>query len=249
MSYRGKALRMGSKGTAVRAVQKQLTGKGFPCAADGEFGPKTLAEVKDFQSRHTDTLGHPLVVDGVVGPLTWLALFGAGSVPAPKPASELGLAIVQEARHLLQAKVHEVPDGSNYGDGVTDLIDSVGLHGPMQWCQVTAWHCAWTACHLLKLGEPKKRWCAAQPSTCSTVRWAKTKGWYFSAKDVLNGNAHIEPGDFVYIYLDFGQWHGHVGIVESIGNGIVTTIEGNSDNRVRQLERRLSGLAGFVRLR
>jgi peptidoglycan hydrolase-like protein with peptidoglycan-binding domain len=62
-------LRLGAKGAAVVELQKKLAAKGFsPGAADGDFGPKTLAAVKAFQkSRH-------LVADGVVGPKTWAAL-------------------------------------------------------------------------------------------------------------------------------------------------------------------------------
>ena len=62
-------LRLGSRGTAVAALQRQL---GIP--ADGIFGPQTLAAVKAFQSRHG------LAADGVVGPQTHAALgTGAGS--------------------------------------------------------------------------------------------------------------------------------------------------------------------------
>lgn len=57
-------LRYGSAGTAVRQLQQLLTYYGYPLVDDGIFGPKTLAAVKAFQSKHG------LVADGIVGPLT-----------------------------------------------------------------------------------------------------------------------------------------------------------------------------------
>ena len=54
----------GDSGEAVRAVQR-VAG---PLAVDGNFGSKTEAAVRDFQERFG------LVVDGIVGQITWHAL-------------------------------------------------------------------------------------------------------------------------------------------------------------------------------
>lgn len=55
----------------VGAIQDKLIILGFkPGTIDGKFGPKTLAAVKAFQP------SRGLVVDGIVGPKTWNALFG-----------------------------------------------------------------------------------------------------------------------------------------------------------------------------
>ncbi|MES2155551.1 MAG: peptidoglycan-binding protein [bacterium] len=66
-------LRQGSKGQSVIELQNDLNLAGAqpPLAADGDFGPKTLKAVRDFQA------GESLVVDGIVGPLTWTALDAA----------------------------------------------------------------------------------------------------------------------------------------------------------------------------
>jgi hypothetical protein len=57
-------LRQGDRGPAVADLQRRLTEAGFPCSADGEFGPLTAEAVRAFQaSRNLD-------VDAVVGPRT-----------------------------------------------------------------------------------------------------------------------------------------------------------------------------------
>ncbi|PTL79674.1 peptidoglycan-binding protein [Vitiosangium sp. GDMCC 1.1324] len=72
-------LREGAHGSSVVTLQKKLKSAGFdPGAADGSFGPKTLAAVKAFQK------ARGLAADGVVGPKTWSAL---NSATAPKPST------------------------------------------------------------------------------------------------------------------------------------------------------------------
>lgn len=71
-------LRLGSRGSAVRAVQDQanfrnLRGEGVTLKVDGIYGPKTKAWVTAFQRAIAhDVRGFP--VDGITGPLTWQAL-------------------------------------------------------------------------------------------------------------------------------------------------------------------------------
>jgi putative peptidoglycan binding protein len=66
-------LRRGSKGDAVREVQRILNAW-YPSqpalAVDGDFGPKTEARIKYMQQRAG------LAVDGIVGPQTWRRLLG-----------------------------------------------------------------------------------------------------------------------------------------------------------------------------
>lgn len=64
-------VRQGDSGDAVSAVQRQLNHThGIATVVDGEFGPGTDASVKSFQQRRS------LVVDGIVGPITWKELVG-----------------------------------------------------------------------------------------------------------------------------------------------------------------------------
>ncbi len=71
-------VRLGSVGSAVKAVQDQLNFRnlsGLPStllAVDGVFGPKTDTKVRAFQAAMATEMS--FLVDGVVGPQTWQAL-------------------------------------------------------------------------------------------------------------------------------------------------------------------------------
>lgn len=71
---------LGSSGSAVRAVQRQLNVHGAALTVDGSFGPATQSAVKNYQS------SHHLSVDGAAGLETWSSLVStAGSPPPPPP--------------------------------------------------------------------------------------------------------------------------------------------------------------------
>lgn len=58
-------VRSGNTGEAVRAVQSQLSSRGYSLTIDGVFGSQTDSAVRSFQS------SRGISVDGVVGPVTW----------------------------------------------------------------------------------------------------------------------------------------------------------------------------------
>jgi peptidoglycan hydrolase-like protein with peptidoglycan-binding domain len=72
-------VRQGSRGDAVRGVQEEfqfrnLSGDpGTGLQIDGIFGPKTDAAVRGFQKALSRDFPE-VVVDGIVGPVTWRAL-------------------------------------------------------------------------------------------------------------------------------------------------------------------------------
>ena len=72
-------VKKGSKGNGVRLLQEILKSFGYPPydpgPVDGDFGPLTETAVKEVQGAFVDFDGNPLVVDGVVGPKTWAALW------------------------------------------------------------------------------------------------------------------------------------------------------------------------------
>jgi peptidoglycan hydrolase-like protein with peptidoglycan-binding domain len=72
-------VRKGDKGDAVRGVQEEFRFRnlsGDPdrgLQVDGDFGPRTDAAVRAFQTAvHADVPS--MAVDGIVGPMTWQAL-------------------------------------------------------------------------------------------------------------------------------------------------------------------------------
>lgn len=75
-----RTLRFGARGDDVQELQSRLNRapEAKPhLAVDNIFGSQTLAAVKSFQAAHP-----PLVVDGVVGPLTWAQIDSIPSEPA-----------------------------------------------------------------------------------------------------------------------------------------------------------------------
>jgi len=78
--YPGVVLRRGLQGPSIRQVQERLNelGANPRLATDGVFGPLTEAAVMAFQR------ANGLVPDGIVGPITWNALFSQRpTVPVP----------------------------------------------------------------------------------------------------------------------------------------------------------------------
>ncbi len=63
MAYPGKYIKVGSRGEAVKYIQKKLG-----LTVDGAFGPATDKAVKALQKKHG------LTADGIVGPKTWSKL-------------------------------------------------------------------------------------------------------------------------------------------------------------------------------
>ena len=71
-------LRRGSKGTEVTRLQAALNAQGYDCGeADGIFGVKTEAAVRNFQRDHS------LTVDGIAGRDTQAALYATDSETQP----------------------------------------------------------------------------------------------------------------------------------------------------------------------
>lgn len=99
-----------------------------------------------------------------------------------------------------------------------------GFGSRVEWCACFVSWCA-GQCGLLENGViPKFASCGAG------VNWFQSRGQW------LDGSATPEPGMVIFF-----KWYGsdsliadHVGIVERVENGRVYTIEGNSDNMVRQ---------------
>ncbi len=101
-------LALGSSGSAVTQLQKDLTGLGFYTnSVDGWFGPKTHAAVLDFQKSQR------LKEDGLVGPITKAALNAAlkGLVPSSQVSAT---ATVPTAASISSYNSNEKPIVDSY---------------------------------------------------------------------------------------------------------------------------------------
>ncbi len=216
-------LKNGSRGPAVADLQHKLAAHGFnPGSADGVFGPRTQAAVKDFQR------AHGLAADGIVGPKTWAALNGTPQPRPPTPGGPTGpvtpptggggnfaKSVVGIAQGELAKGIAETPPGSNR----------------------QPYSKFW--------GRPPEPWCADFVSY--VCRQAGNKDINFASVDMLlnhlkkTGQFHKtnpQAGDIIIF-----DWNrndndpsNHTGIVESVyqkdGKTYVNTIEGNSGDRV-----------------
>lgn len=84
---------------SVRAFQRALTGKGYPCTADGWFGDKTRAACKAYQIH---ILGNVSGANGIPGPFTFhtLGLTDAGNTPPPLTPGEIDPHAVTFTRYV-----------------------------------------------------------------------------------------------------------------------------------------------------
>jgi peptidoglycan hydrolase-like protein with peptidoglycan-binding domain len=71
-------VQIGSRGDAVRVMQRELIARGYGPGrdgADGYFGPDTLRALRNYQADRSAgqfwAFSYPLVVDGICGPETW----------------------------------------------------------------------------------------------------------------------------------------------------------------------------------
>ncbi|WP_317987897.1 peptidoglycan-binding domain-containing protein [Hyalangium gracile] len=135
-------LKLGSSGAAVKTLQQALASAGFsPGAADGQFGPKTAAAVKAFQS------AKGLAADGVVGPKTWAALTAGGSggaTPTLKQGSK-GAAVTNLQNLLSRHGFNPGPADGQFGPKTTAAVKAFqsakgltadGVVGPKTWARL-----------------------------------------------------------------------------------------------------------------
>ena len=211
--------------TIVMAVQKQLNAKGCgPIDEDGDYGNNTYSAVKLFQTRNSDANGNPLEADGKIGAITWATLFGGNQVPAVTTSAP-GLLTKAIAVAVSQIGVIEQPPFSNRGPEVDKYLLSSGLNPAGQhysWCMAFVYWCFNEAAKSLGRNNPlvKTAGCLNHwnSATCPKIKMA----------DAMNNPSMVKPG-FIFI-IDHGHGNGHTGIVESVSNGMINTIEGNTNN-------------------
>lgn len=136
-------LSYGRTGEDVKLVQEILLAEGFfQGTPRGNFLELTDAAVRYFQNTHIDREGDFLKPDGVVGPKTWWALHNPhGSAQRSYiPTEEIDVLdsprvdVLEYFRKRHAKGIHEDPNGSNYGDGVTPVVNACGFKYGIAWC-------------------------------------------------------------------------------------------------------------------
>lgn len=239
-------LKINSKGPDVEHVQSilKLWSNDPNFKVDGEFGQKTEQKVKEFQAAHFDMFGEALKVDGQVGDKTMWALdhLADEDINQPEDAGVTSLALraLQVALDYFHHNVRE-NTGSNRGKpnpgdsekySVDYLEKQFGLLGE-PWCAMFAWTCY----HVAGLELQPNGFAAVY----TFVSWARKNGYLHSSRGFIP-----QPGDLFCIgpCTNFSTSH-HIGMVEKYNmNGTISTIEGNSNNRVAARTRAVSGGKG-----
>jgi hypothetical protein len=238
---------------AIRALQTQLVLRGCgPVGAGGKFDKATILAVKRFQIRFSDEAGRPLAVDGIVGPLTWNALFGGRALPVVA-ASHPSLATDALEFALAEVGVLEAPLHSNRGPRVDQYARAVGLDpsDALPWCVAFVYWCFTQAASRADTKNPLPRTAGVLNHWRAASKLPKVQ--IVKGELAVENPALVQPG-FLFA-MDFGGGVGHMGFVAEIAGAQLVTIEGNTGpdgsregiGVFRRTQRRLSNInLGFI---
>lgn len=141
-----------------------------------------------------------------------------------------------------QVGVQEVPKGSNGGPEVNQYLKSVGLGPGYAWCMAFVYWTVNKAVLQLNLPHPLIKTAGVM------TQWDQTH-----ARKLANRASGVKPGDIFIMKFPHGT--GHTGFVESIDNGMIHTIEGNTNEdgsregyEVARRSRPISSIFGFIQL-
>lgn len=131
-----------------------------------------------------------------------------------------------------QLGISEQPHGSNKGPEVDQYLLSVGITFPAAWCAAFVY------------------WCFKQAGISGVPKTGGVLDMWNKAPN--NRVTYPQPGDVVI--FDYGGGKGHTGIVESVDDDKLTTIEGNTNDdgsregyEVARRQRSASKAKGFLR--
>lgn len=224
MQYPGRVIKIGEADAAiVKQIVAALQKRGYAAnSPPGVFDQDLKRLLKLFQSQNVDRAGVPLQVDGVVGSMTWGALFEATPVVVPSGS----IATLALGMAVSQLGVMEDPPGSNAGPQVNAYLKSVGLGGGYFWCMAFVYWCFNEAAK--QAGKPNPF-----PKTAGCIdAWnkvrAKSPQRLITRAQAMADPSLVKPGQ-VFI-LDYGKGMGHTGFVRQSFGGPLLTIEGNSNS-------------------
>lgn len=152
---------------------------------------------------------------------------------------------VKKVLDIARGEIGYHEQGDNWTKYAQDLDRTNWYNGPKNgfaWCDVFVDWLFWKS-----FGDPLGREMICQPTGSAgagclySVQYYQSAGRWFQIPDV---------GDQIFFSYSPGEYS-HTGIVESVQNGIVTTIEGNTSDQVarRQYTNGASQIAGYGRPR
>jgi len=176
--------------------------------------------------------------------------YTSGSINSNAPSTNIALpktdsnlisnTIVEIAKS--QIGVQEKPLGSNSGKEVDTYLRSVGLRPGNYWCMAFVFWVYDETCKRMKIQNP------LQVTGGCLSQWNLVK----NAVKADNKETHLIVKGSIFI-MKFTKGKGHTGIVESVEDGYVNTIEGNTDSEggrdgqgVYRRRRRISSIYGFI---
>ena len=229
LSYSGHSLTVGVQDkSSIRAVQQRLNEVGCgPVTLSGIYDRQTRAAVQLFQARSVDEQGQPLKIDGVVGPLTWSALFGSASIPGivTVPISPLVRSSLNVATS--QVGVMEEPPGSNRGPQVDEYLRAVGLDPSTDsypWCAAFVYWSFRQAATRIGVTNPVIRTAGVLDHWNKAGRAGITR---LLPDEIQEDFSLLKPG--LIFVINTGGGKGHIGLVEDFSNDRLITIEGNTN--------------------
>jgi hypothetical protein len=235
MNYPGHLVRSGENDAAlIGNLQHGLQALGYGPFTTGVFDDSMSSLVRLFQSQHVDGKGRPLDADGVVGPLTWTAIFGAGTAPGAVTEAPNALARRTVEVAVAEIGVREEPLGSNRGPRVDQYLDSVGIP-PGQgtanqrfWCMAFVYFCVSSASHALGIATPLARTAGVMD------QWERCRNRpgvrRITRAEALAEPARVQPGQV--LILDHGHGQGHTGIIVAVDLPHLSVVEGNASGSV-----------------
>lgn len=267
-------LKKGSIGDTVRYMQSRLRELGYDVGArDGVFGERTLEAVEQFQMAHSlevdgivGTMTWSMLTAGVqvppdVNQRAKRELLKMVEWTGAHDGEEFGVEAVKHAIAYLGCK--ETPNGSNKGKEIASLVDGYNGHWGIRgdkghpWCAmaVSSWigmavNAGTRSTSMDWNNHPFGRFFGG----CTQIeRWAaKMNVWYpvdagADVPEIRCGSIFTMGRGGSGSDVSKSVRAGHTGLVVAVhDDGTITTIEGNTSNKVKSLTRRISSLRGFV---